>query len=87
MSATYLRGRKTPARRDTDAIRRKPKPPAHLTPFAVQEWNRVLPMLIKRGLICQADLGAVEGYCMARRRDGRQPGRHRPQQQVEIQRP
>ncbi|WCR09579.1 P27 family phage terminase small subunit [Paracoccus stylophorae] len=66
MSATHLRGVKTPAGRDPDAIKRKPPVPKHLTPFAAKEWDRVLPMLIRRGLICQADLGFVEAYCVAR---------------------
>lgn len=66
MSAYHLRGRKTPAKRDSDPIKRKPPAPAHLTPFAKAEWNRVLPMLIERELICKADLGMVESYCTAR---------------------
>lgn len=66
MSATHLRGKKTPAERDPDALTRKPKAPEHLTPWAVKEWDRVLPMLIERGVICRADLGFVESYAMAR---------------------
>lgn len=66
MSATSLRGRKTPASRDSDPVKRKPSTPEYLTPFAVKEWDRVLPMLIERELICKADLGFVESYCMAR---------------------
>lgn len=66
MSAFHLRGTKTPASRDPDAIKRKPPAPKHLTPFAKKEWDRVMPMLIQRGLICQADLGFVEAYCTAR---------------------
>lgn len=66
MSATHLRGVKRTAGRDSDAIQRKPKAPAHLTPFAKKEWDRVMPMLIERGLICAADLGFVESYCMER---------------------
>ena len=66
MSATHLRGRKTPASADAEPIKRKPPAPAWLTPLAKQEWDRVLPMLVKRRLICTADLGMVESYCMAR---------------------
>ena len=66
MSAVHLRGKKTPAKRDSDPIKRKPKAPAHLTPFAVKEWDRVLPMLIERELICSADLGMVESFCIQR---------------------
>lgn len=66
MSATHLRGVKPQAGRDPDAIKRKPPAPQHLTPFARKEWDRVMPMLIKRGLICPADLGFVEAYCTAR---------------------
>lgn len=66
MSAKHLRGRKTPATRDSDPIKRKPPAPKHLSPFARDEWNRVLPMLIERGLINKADLGMVAAYCLAR---------------------
>lgn len=66
MSALHLRGKKPAASRDPDAIKRKPPAPGHLSPFAKKEWDRVMPMLIQRGLICQADLGFVESYCVAR---------------------
>lgn len=66
MSAVHLRGKKTPAKPDSDPIKRKPPAPKHLSPFAVAEWDRVLPMLVGRELICRADLGMVEAYCVAR---------------------
>lgn len=66
MSAVHLRGKKTPAKPDSDPIKRKPPAPKHLSPFAVAEWDRVLPMLVQRELICRADLGMVEAYCVAR---------------------
>lgn len=66
MSATHLRGKKTPANRDPDAIKRKPKAPVHLSRLAVMEWDRVMPLLIARGLITKADLGIVEDFCLTR---------------------
>lgn len=66
MSAFHLRGKKTPAKADSDPITRKPPAPKHLTSPAKAEWDRVMPMLIERRLICKADLGMVESYCVAR---------------------
>lgn len=40
-------------------------PPDHLTPEARAEWNRIAPMLEKRGLIAEEESAALALYCMA----------------------
>ena len=39
--------------------------PAFLTPYAAEEWRRLVPMLIAAGLVAQVDHAALEGYCQA----------------------
>lgn len=42
-----------------------PKPPAWLSKDAKAEWRRVAPILVERGVLTEADRGALEGYCTA----------------------
>lgn len=40
-----------------------PEPPAHLDAVAVEEWERISPILAKMGCLSEADRGALAGYC------------------------
>lgn len=62
----HLRGVKPALSPDQEPLTKLPRAPVYLSSFAVQEWKRVLPMLISRKLICKADLGIVEDLCIAR---------------------
>ena len=39
------------------------KPPAYLDPFAIEEWERTGPMLVRMGLLTEADESLFAGYC------------------------
>ena len=39
--------------------------PAWLHPYAAAEWKRVLPSMIERRIITEADYGCLEAYCVA----------------------
>ncbi|MCQ0989936.1 phage terminase small subunit P27 family [Jiella marina] len=42
-----------------------PNPPTWLSKDAKAEWRRVAPVLVERGVLTIADLGALEGYATA----------------------
>ena len=42
-----------------------PRPPAWLSKDAKAEWRRAAPILVGRGVLTEADLGALEGYAVA----------------------
>lgn len=63
---THLRGVKPPVERDSNALTKAPSAPKHLSAHARAEWKRIMPGLIKRGIITRGDLGGVEDYCRAR---------------------
>ena len=42
-----------------------PNPPAWLAKDAKSEWRRVMPDLISRNILSNADLGSLENYCVA----------------------
>jgi len=46
----------------TDKI---PDPPKVLDKIALQEWDRVAPLLFKSGLLSDLDVTALAGYCMS----------------------
>lgn len=41
------------------------KAPAWLSKEARREWDRVMPDLIQRRILTDADLGSLENYCLA----------------------
>lgn len=47
------------------AVTVAPEPPAWLGPSATEEWHRVLPELVSRGRLIEAELGSVAAYCVA----------------------
>ncbi|GHE49923.1 terminase [Camelimonas fluminis] len=61
----HTRGRKAEPRPVADPIRAVPKPPKDMTPEAKKEWARVMPVLVERRVLSEADLAAVERYCDA----------------------
>jgi P27 family predicted phage terminase small subunit len=60
-----MRGRKPNVRTDAAAIGNVPNPPAWLSKDAKAEWRRVMPLLVERRILTDADLGCVEAYCTA----------------------
>ena len=50
---------------DKAAITRTPRAPAWLTKDAKGEWRRIMPLLIERKILTEADMGSVENYCVA----------------------
>ncbi|MDY8111164.1 phage terminase small subunit P27 family [Fulvimarina sp. 2208YS6-2-32] len=42
-----------------------PTPPTWLSKDAKAEWRRVAPVLVERGVLTIADLGTLEGFCVA----------------------
>lgn len=62
---THNRGVKPPISRDSNALTKAPSAPKRLTAQAKAEWKRVLPVLIKRGVVTTGDLAGIESYCAA----------------------
>jgi P27 family predicted phage terminase small subunit len=60
-----MRGRKPELATDPSAVDAVTPPPAWLSKHAKGEWRRVMPELIKRRILTQADLGSLESYCVA----------------------
>lgn len=60
-----MRGRKPALKVVESGLTDVPCMPSWLPPEAEDEWNRILPDLIKRGVLTATDLGAVESYCLA----------------------
>ncbi|SRR5258705_4824892 len=60
-----MRGRKPELNGDPSAVIKINPPPAWLSKHAKAEWRRVMPALVKRRILTQADLGSLESYCVA----------------------
>ncbi len=63
--AHHTRGNKSPAKPSERALKAAPKPPVWLAAEGKAEWRRVVPELIERGTVTEADLSSVELYCAA----------------------
>ncbi|MBO1024090.1 P27 family phage terminase small subunit [Ochrobactrum sp. SD129] len=63
--SVHNRGVKPAIQRDSNALAKTPAPPKRLTAQAKAEWKRVLPVLIKRGVVTTGDLAGIENYCTA----------------------
>ncbi len=50
---------------DRAAVASVPRAPAWLSTAAQAEWRRIMPLLIERRILTDADLGSVENYCVA----------------------
>lgn len=53
---------------DNEAVSIIPAPPAWLSRAAKAEWRRVMPILVDRRILTDADLGSLENYCLAQAR-------------------
>lgn len=53
---------------DNSAMVTIPAPPAWLSRAAKAEWRRVMPILVGRRILTDADLGSLENYCLAQAR-------------------
>ena len=60
-----MKGTKPTLVEDADAATAIPAPPAWLPRTGKAEWRRVVPLLVARRILTDADLGSVENYCMA----------------------
>lgn len=60
---THLRGVKPALSPDREPLKKAPSAPKWMTAEARAEWKRVLPQLIARQIITEADLAGVENYC------------------------
>lgn len=61
----HTRGAKATPRPIADAVRKVPPPPKDMTDEAKAEWKRVMPVLVERRVLSQADIHAVERFCEA----------------------
>ncbi len=59
-----MRGLKPQIKSDIDALDEAP-PPDWLSPDAKAEWRQIVPLLLKRRILTDADLGSVANYCIA----------------------
>lgn len=64
MSA-HNRGVKPAIQKDSTALTKLPSAPKRLSTHAKAEWRRVVPVLVKRGVITTGDLAGIESYCTA----------------------
>ncbi len=60
-----MRGRKPPLQEDDEAIREVRPAPDWLPEAARGEWDRVLPLLVARRILTEADIASLENYCLA----------------------
>lgn len=59
-----MKGTKPELREDADAVTRDLPAPDWLSPQAQDEWTRVVPVLVERRILTDADLGGLESYCI-----------------------
>lgn len=60
-----MKGVKPAPRTDKDAITYTKRVPEWLSPDAKREWRRIMPLLIERKILTDADMGSVENYCVS----------------------
>ncbi|MBN8998500.1 MAG: phage terminase small subunit P27 family [Rhizobiales bacterium] len=60
-----MRGVKPYLAVDNGDVKSPPEPATWLGPSATEEWHRIIPDLVSRGRLNEADLGSVEAYCVA----------------------
>ncbi|NDV52162.1 phage terminase small subunit P27 family [Salipiger sp. PrR003] len=59
-----MRGVKPHIRVEREPLADRPAPD-YLSADARAEWNRIVPILAKRKILTEADVGCIENYCMA----------------------
>lgn len=60
-----MRGSKPALKTDPKALADTPSAPAWLSEQAQAEWQRVIPLLVARKILTEADMGSLENYCVA----------------------
>lgn len=60
-----MRGRKPEAQQAEGGASKVPLPPSWISKEAKTEWRRVVPWLVSRKVLSDADWGLVESYCLA----------------------
>lgn len=60
-----MKGNKPVLRTDKAAVSEVPRAPAWLSKDAKLEWRRIMPLLVERRILTEADMGSVESYCVA----------------------
>lgn len=60
----HLRGVKPRLQTATDPLTKAPPVPSYFSPYARDEWKRIMPRLIKDRVLTKADLAGVENYCL-----------------------
>jgi P27 family predicted phage terminase small subunit len=61
-----MRGRKpSNLSGDDRALTAVPNPPSWFNAHAKSEWRRIMPLLVARKILTEADMGSVENYCVA----------------------
>ena len=60
-----MKGAKPAVQQDKAALGAVPRAPAWLSKEAKAEWRRIMPLLVERKILTEADMGSVESYCVA----------------------
>lgn len=60
-----MKGTKPQLRTASNAVKKASKPPAWLSKDGKTEWSRVIPSLVERKILTNADMGSLENYCVA----------------------
>ena len=61
---THLRGVRPTIVPDRAPITKTPSAPKWFGAFAKLEWRRIMPPLVERRILTEADMGSVENYCV-----------------------
>src|SRR5690242_8404924 len=60
-----MRGRKPDIQNGNDTLSTVPRAPTWLSRDAQAEWRRVMPILVERRILTDADMAMVEAFCVA----------------------
>ena len=60
-----MKGAKPQMRTASNAVKKAPAAPSWLSKDGRAEWSRVIPALVERRILTDADMGALENYCLA----------------------
>lgn len=63
-----MKGTKPQLRISKGAVADELAPPDWISADAAVEWRRVMPLLVDRRILTDADLGSLENYCVAQGR-------------------
>jgi P27 family predicted phage terminase small subunit len=60
-----VRGTKPQLVTSNDVVKKATPAPSWMAADAKKEWRRVVPILVDRRILTEADLGSLENYCVA----------------------